>query len=384
MRHTQNLYESDYFDKKSADELFNDSDTAVRIDSRDYAHSIGGYCLTIKFTSSKANVEQLFRRLNTYFENDENILYYNQESFEYNAFSTRVDKCPLWRIVLKKCASIQILDLCWHLYTISNKFGLLMHIVIEEDDFKSESSPFMAAEPSDDNKNGKLREKAISSFGNLLLYLKDDGFVDYTKEHDEFMSSFVNEIIQMAHTPGKKTYDDPEFTKCFPFISGNYFNHEFEKSFRSVMKRTANLWEATVTFSFIPEKQKGSNDSFKKQLKIICRSKIDYLFKMNLIDIVIEKLQDSAKSFEYYIDSSIRMEDCVNPYIKNNYKNETLDNLMEMLSWHSKEHIKPNNEYYFIPMSDTKLAFKNNVNKTFNRLSEFTKATDIEYIYNVI
>jgi len=364
--------------------LFNDSDTAVRIDSRDYAHSIGGYCLTIKFTSSKANVEQLFRRLNTYFENDENILYYNQESFEYNAFSTRVDKCPLWRIVLKKCASIQILDLCWHLYTISNKFGLLMHIVIEEDDFKSESSPFMAAEPSDDNKNGKLREKAISSFGNLLLYLKDDGFVDYTKEHDEFMSSFVNEIIQMAHTPGKKTYDDPEFRKCFPFISGNYFNHEFEKSFRSVMKRTANLWEATVTFSFIPEKQKGSNDSFKKQLKIICRSKIDYLFKMNLIDIVIEKLQDSAKSFEYYIDSSIRMEDCVNPYIKNNYKNETLDNLMEMLSWHSKEHIKPNNEYYFIPMSDTKLAFKNNVNKTFNRLSEFTKATDIEYIYNVI
>ena len=64
--------------------------------------------------------------------------------------------------------------------------------------------------------------------------------------------------------------------------------------------------------------------------------------------------------------------------------NETLDNLMEMLSWHSKEHIKPNNEYYFIPMSDTKLAFKNNINKIFNRLSEFTKATNIEYIYNII
>lgn len=78
------------------------------------------------------------------------------------------------------------------------------------------------------------------------------------------------------------------------------------------------------------------------------------------------------------------MSDCINPYIKVNYENHALDNLMQMLDWRSKQKVKPNNEYYFLPMSDTKLSFKNNLDKTFNRLADFTKATDLEYISNLI
>lgn len=235
--------------------MFNDSD-AVGIDSKEYAHSLGGYRLTIKFETDNANNDQLFRRMNTYLENDKNILYYSRETFEHNIFASRVVKCPMWRIVLQRCAAVQILDLCWHLFMIARTFGAKRYVVIEEDDYIEEDNMWMAAEDSPNNNNNshKLYKVEIGMFGSLLLFLKDNNFVNFSKENNSYFSNYINAIIQMGQFPGRNIIKDDEFSDCFGFIASNYFNRKFENSFYHIMKRNNNFWETTITFNFIPNK----------------------------------------------------------------------------------------------------------------------------------
>lgn len=223
------------------------------------------------------------------------------------------------------------------------------------------------------------------------MNLRSSHFINYTREGYEALYRNIDYVLQMVYTKKGRQFNpyDVDLSECFPFVAFNYFIRQFESSFRHIMQRENGYWKTTIHFEFERMKYNAHN-SFRKSLSVVCRSKMDYLFKMNLIDVVIFKLRKKARDFDYRINMSIEIEDCVNPFVKIAFKNDAIDRVLKMLDWTSKKKLPSSGlaaneaEYYFIPMSDTSLSFKNNINKTFNRLADFTKATDLEYISNLI
>lgn len=139
--------------------MFNDSD-AVGIDSKEYAHSFGGYRFVIKFMGDVANNSRLFLRINNYLKNNENILYYEQDSFEKDTLGpNNIKKCPMWNIVMNRCTAVYILELFWGLCAASKPFRLERSFFIEEDDYKDEYGMLMAAEDDPDDKTDDLPQR---------------------------------------------------------------------------------------------------------------------------------------------------------------------------------------------------------------------------------